>query len=131
MGDYHSKFLDWKDTKLDSHLTQKQESYIKFGQSTPAILCNNFVKMIGELVGVVTVNTYSFDYYYIGKSENLFSQYSTKFNIQNHCIYVNILDQEKYIGFKTMIKLVFEDGNIQDHISEKMHLIFILRVVLV
>ena len=75
--------------------------------------------MIGELVEVVTVNTHSFEYYYLGKSENFFGQYFTQLCIQNHCIYVNILDQEKYIGFKTMIKRVFEDGNIQDHISEK------------
>ena len=36
----------------------------------------------------------------------------------NHCLYGNILYQENVIGFKKMIKQVFEDGNIQDHIFE-------------
>ena len=58
MGDYYSKFLDRKDTRLDSHLTQKQQGNIKFGQSIPAIRCNNFVKMIGELVEVVNLNIF-------------------------------------------------------------------------
>ena len=119
MGDYHSKFLDRTDTRLDSQLTPKQQGYLEFGQSIPAIRCNNFVKMIGELVEVVNLNIYSFGYFYFGKSENLFSQFFTKFNIQNHCLYVKLLDQENDIGFKTMIKQVFEDGNIQEYISEK------------
>ena len=56
--------------------------------------------MIGELVEVVTVNTYSFTYFYFGKNENLFSQIFSKFNIQNHCFCVKLLDQENDIGFK-------------------------------
>ena len=66
----------------------------------PAIRCNNFVIMIDELVEVVNLNIYSFGYFYIGESENLFSQFFTKFNIQNHCLYVKLLDQENDIGLK-------------------------------
>ena len=68
MGDYHSKFLEWEDTRLDSYLTPKQQGYLEFGITTPAISCNYFVKMIGELVEDVNLNTYSFTYIYIGKS---------------------------------------------------------------
>ena len=57
-------------------------------------------------------------YLYSGTSENLFCQVFSKFTIQNHCLYEDqCVDQEMDIGFKTMIKQVFEDGNIQDHIS--------------
>ena len=33
IGDYHSKFLDRKDTRVDFHLTPKQQGYLEFGQS--------------------------------------------------------------------------------------------------
>ena len=92
MGDYHFNNLNRTDTTLNSRLTPKQQDYLKFGQTTSAIRDNHFVKMIGELVQVVTVNTYSFDYYYIGKSENLFNQFFSKLNIQNHFLHRKFLD---------------------------------------
>ena len=100
MGDYHSKFLECEDTRLDSYLTPKQQGYLEYGKTMSAIRCNHFVKLIGELVEVVNLNTYYFTYFYFGKSDNLFCQVFSKFNIQNHKLNDNFLDQENDIGLK-------------------------------